>query len=153
MPMLSMSSCLLPEGMRSWIANFLIVLLLPRAQHWLHCPSFWGEGNRASDLLFFWSSETGYFPCSGKYMCSWNHLPFPLCGKMHTCSSCHDSWSDPKVCYFKPRHLVMCCSPSSVYSALPKGKLYLLGSSPAAESSLAQAVLSVKIIRLKMSLD
>lgn len=85
----------------------------------------------------------------------WNHLPFPLCGEMHTCKSCHNCWLDLRICYFKPSHLVMYCSPSRMYSAdtvsarrkTVSWAIALLQN----QTCFAQAVLSVKIMRLKES--
>lgn len=155
MPLLYMSSCLLPEDMKSWIAKFFIVLLLPSVQRWLCSPSLWGDIVKMSDVLFFTSSEMGYFPGSNKYMCVDETIcPFHS-AKMHTCTNCHNSWLDPRVCYFKPSHLVMYCSPSRMYSAdtvSAKRKavswaIALLQN----QACVAQAVLSVKMTRLEES--
>jgi len=58
-----------PRGYEKLNHRALDCVLLPRAQHWLRCPSFWGGAAQVPDLLFFSSSETNYFPCSGKYTC------------------------------------------------------------------------------------
>lgn len=58
MPFLDTFSCLLPEDVKSWIATSFIVLLVPRACHWLCSPCLWEEVVKVSDLLFFSSSET-----------------------------------------------------------------------------------------------
>lgn len=106
-------------------------------------------------LALFTSSEMGYFPGSNTYMCVDETIcPFHS-AKMHTCTSCLNSWLDPRVCYFKPSHLVMYCSPSRMYSAdavSAKRKavswaIALLQN----QACVAQAVLSVMMTRLEES--
>lgn len=142
MLLLYMSSYLLPEDVKSWITKFLIVLLPPRAQPWLCCPS-------SAEL------EAPGLACSPFQalervisrvlinMCRWNHLPFPL---LHTCTSCRNSRLDPKVCYFKPSHPVMHCSPARMYSAAAvsaRKESCILGSSPSAESGMLSSSCAV----------
>lgn len=109
--------------------------------------ALWGDGSPVSDLLSFPSSEMGYFLCSEEYICVDETIcPFLSVEKMLTCTSCHNSWLDPKVCYFKPSHLVMYCSPSRRYSAdavSAKKESCVLGSSPSAKSSMLSSSCAV----------
>lgn len=102
-------------------------------------PSVW--------LALFPSSQMGYFLCSEEYICvDVTICPFHSVEKMLTCTSCHNSWLDPKVCYFKPSHLVMYCSPSRRYSAdavSAKKESCVLGSSPSAKSSMLSSSCAV----------
>lgn len=87
----------------------------------------------------------------------WNHLPFPLCGEMHTCTSCHYCWLDLRVCYPKPSHLVIYCSPSRMYSAdtvSAKRKMvpWAIALFPN-QTCFAPAVLSMKVMRLRVLIN
>lgn len=149
-PFLYVSLCLLPEDMKSWI-KVLDYASAAKGTALAVLPFFWGHGNQVSCSSFQAPKQfSDEYTSIDKTIC-----PFHSLEKGTTHRSCCNSWLYLKVDYFRPSHPVRYCSPPRMCQLvlfLPKESRGL-GRSPFAKSSLAQAMLSVKIIKLKTRFD